>query len=182
MGSSRGALLDRSRVGTPTSYLLLSTCSSGLPEVLRAVTRLYESTRFDLDGNTDLWDPATIRQFLSQFHTLLKGVCADSKQRAGEISLLDKAGRRLLAEWNGTRTAYPLDRCVHQMFEAQAERVPDSLAVLSADGQLPTPYLLASRGSLASELAAHAPALPRTLTTASDHASRLASLRACGPM
>ncbi|HYO52454.1 amino acid adenylation domain-containing protein, partial [Archangium sp.] len=35
----------------------------------------------------------------------------------------------VLVEWNDTRTEYPRERCVHQMFEAQVERTPDAVAV-----------------------------------------------------
>ena len=90
----------------------------------------------DLDGNTDLWSPATIRRFLGQFHTLLKGICADSRQRARAIPLLDASDLALLDQWNDTRIDFPQDQCIHQLFEAQAEHTPDATAIVSADGQL----------------------------------------------
>jgi amino acid adenylation domain-containing protein len=107
----------------------------------------------DLDGNTDLWEPATIGRLLAQFHTLLKGICADPRQRASEISLLSALDRqRLLTEWNDTRAEYALDRCIHQLFEAQAERTPDAIAVVAAEGQLTYRQLNASANRLAHHL------------------------------
>jgi amino acid adenylation domain-containing protein len=90
----------------------------------------------DLDGNTDLWSPATIRRFLVQFDTLLKGICADSRQHARAIPLLDAGDLALLDQWNDTRIDFPQDRCIHQLFEAQAEKTPDATAIVSADGHL----------------------------------------------
>jgi non-ribosomal peptide synthetase component F len=35
--------------------------------------------------------------------------------------------------WNNTDAPYPSDRCIHQLFEDQAERTPDAMAVLHDD-------------------------------------------------
>lgn len=47
-----------------------------------------------------------------------------------------KSELELLELWNNTQSPYSLDRCVHQLFEAQAERTPDALAVSSSEGTL----------------------------------------------
>jgi amino acid adenylation domain-containing protein len=44
--------------------------------------------------------------------------------------------RRLLVEWNQTQTEYVKDRCIHALFEAQAERTPDDVAVSFKDQTL----------------------------------------------
>ncbi|HZE64747.1 MAG TPA: amino acid adenylation domain-containing protein, partial [Pyrinomonadaceae bacterium] len=44
--------------------------------------------------------------------------------------------RQLLAEFNNTARAYPYDKCVHELFEAQAERTPTAIAVVANDRQL----------------------------------------------
>ena len=48
----------------------------------------------------------------------------------------DAQRHRLLVEWNDTRAEYPRDRCVHEIFAAQAEETPDAIAVTSADEKL----------------------------------------------
>ncbi len=47
----------------------------------------------------------------------------------GMPTLTDTERRRMCVEWNDTARAYPL-RCVHELFEAQAARRPDALAVV----------------------------------------------------
>ena len=50
----------------------------------------------------------------------------------GELPLLSSSERhKLLVEWNRTEMDYPRDKCVHQLFEAQVERTPHRVAVVS---------------------------------------------------
>ena len=80
--------------------------------------------------NTDLFDHATISRMLGHCQNLLHALAANPGQRIGTLALLTDAERhQLLVEWNDTRTAYPAIP-VHQLFEAQAERTPEDLAVL----------------------------------------------------
>ncbi len=44
--------------------------------------------------------------------------------------LLEDERHKILADWNNTRTDYPKDKCIHQLFEEQAERTPDAVAVV----------------------------------------------------
>ncbi|NJQ98156.1 MAG: AMP-binding protein [Hydrococcus sp. CSU_1_8] len=37
---------------------------------------------------------------------------------------------QLLVEWNDSKVDYPKDKCVHQLFEDQAERTPEAIAVI----------------------------------------------------
>jgi amino acid adenylation domain-containing protein len=48
----------------------------------------------------------------------------------------DGKHRRLLLDWNATRRAYPKDRCVHQLFEAQVARRPEATALICQDREL----------------------------------------------
>ena len=53
------------------------------------------------------------------------------------LPLLTGAERnQLLIEWNRTESPYPKDKCIHRLFEAQAERTPDAVAVVFEDQRL----------------------------------------------
>jgi len=43
---------------------------------------------------------------------------------------------QLLQKWNDTKKNYPLDKCIHQLFESQVERTPDRVAVIYENKQL----------------------------------------------
>jgi amino acid adenylation domain-containing protein len=81
--------------------------------------------------NRDLFEPATINRMLEHFEILLEGIAANPGQRISQLPLLSEAERRqVVVEWNNTATEYPRDKCIHELFEAQAERTPDAVAVV----------------------------------------------------
>ena len=43
---------------------------------------------------------------------------------------------RVLYEWNDTKTEYPSDKCVHQLFEEQVDKIPGAIAVVFEDESL----------------------------------------------
>jgi amino acid adenylation domain-containing protein len=87
--------------------------------------------------NTDLFEASTIERISEHYHTLLAGIVANPEQKLLELPLLTEAERHmLLVEWNNTSTDYPGDKCVHELFEEQVERTPDSTAVVFEDQQL----------------------------------------------
>jgi amino acid adenylation domain-containing protein len=87
--------------------------------------------------NTDLFEAATISRMIEHFKTLLAGIVANPIARVLELPLLSEAERyQLLVEWNNTTKEYPQDKCIHQLFEEQVERSPDTIAVVFEGEQL----------------------------------------------
>jgi amino acid adenylation domain-containing protein/thioester reductase-like protein len=63
---------------------------------------------------------------------------------------LSKAERwRILVEWNDTHLNFPADKCFHQLFEAQAARTPEAMAVIAGDQRLTYGELNARANQLA---------------------------------
>ena len=90
-----------------------------------------------LEYNSDLFDAATMGRLAQHFQMLLEGIAANPEQRLSDLSLLSAAERQqLLVEWNATQAEYPQQACLHELFEAQAERTPAAVAVVSEDQHL----------------------------------------------
>ncbi|HET6364287.1 MAG TPA: amino acid adenylation domain-containing protein [Nitrospirota bacterium] len=90
-----------------------------------------------IEYNTDLFDSDTIERMAGHFQTLLEGIAANPNARLSELPLLMEAERNLLlVEWNKTRTAYPREKCIHELFEEQVGRSPDAVALVFEDQQL----------------------------------------------
>jgi len=83
------------------------------------------------------FDTATITRMLGHLRTLLAGMVANPTQRLADLPMLTVAERQqLLVEWNNTSTVYPQDVCIHELFEAQAARTPDAVAVVCEEQEL----------------------------------------------
>jgi amino acid adenylation domain-containing protein len=81
--------------------------------------------------NTDLFDESTILRLAGHFQVLLLGIAAHPEGKISELPLLTETEQRqLLVEWNNTAVTYTPDCFVPQMFEAQAERTPEAIAVI----------------------------------------------------
>ena len=90
-----------------------------------------------LEYASDLFDRETIKRWIGHFKAILTGMVQDAEQKIGELELLDANERRqVLEEFNATQVAYPQDKLIHQLFEVQAEKNPDAVAVVYEDQQL----------------------------------------------
>jgi amino acid adenylation domain-containing protein len=87
--------------------------------------------------NTDLFNVDTITRMLGHFQTLLESIVSDPQQCVSDLQLLTPSEvQQLLVEWNDTKTDYPQDKCIHQLFEEQVEKTPDAVAVVFENQQL----------------------------------------------
>jgi len=78
----------------------------------------------------DLFTPTSVERLAARFVQTIAAVCANPDARVDEIEVIPPAERRLLvADWNATAADYPRDRSVHSLFEDQARRTPDAIAV-----------------------------------------------------
>ncbi|MEG5038044.1 MULTISPECIES: amino acid adenylation domain-containing protein [unclassified Microcoleus] len=81
--------------------------------------------------SADLFDEATISRMLGHFQTLLERIVTNPEQRIANLQYLsDKERYHLLVECNNTQADYPQDLCIHQLFEMQADRTPDAVALV----------------------------------------------------
>src|SRR5439155_12512861 len=83
-----------------------------------------------------LFSDATIVRLLGHFQSLLEAIVQQPNERVARLSLLTPAERQqLLVEWNATKTEFP-NKCVHQLFEEQVERIPHRVAVAFEEEEL----------------------------------------------
>ena len=91
----------------------------------------------NFEYSTDLFDRETIGRMVRHYQILLESVIADPNQRISTLPILTDAERhQLLVEWNNTTAEYPQNICIHELFEDQAQRTPDSIAVKIADTEI----------------------------------------------
>ncbi|HEY7767794.1 non-ribosomal peptide synthase/polyketide synthase [Longimicrobium sp.] len=106
-----------------------------------------------LTYSTDLFDESTVRRMLGHLERVLEQVAAGGDLRLSELRLLDEEERhQVLEEWNRTQLDYPAESCLHQLFEAQAERTPHAEAVVFEGERLTYAELNARANRLAHHL------------------------------
>ena len=119
--------LSQEEVPTGTAKFDLSLLLTDQPEGLSGY----------FEYSSDLFEEATIARMAGHWQTLLEAVVADPGLRLSELPLLSASERhQLLVEWNATSTPYPADRCVHQLFEEQAARTPEAVALVYEEQEL----------------------------------------------
>ncbi len=90
-----------------------------------------------IEYNTDLFKPETVARMAGSYQALLESVCADPTQRISRLMMLTEAEREtILVEWNQTQAEYPRDLCLPDLFEAQAARTPEKIAVSDESEQI----------------------------------------------
>jgi amino acid adenylation domain-containing protein/non-ribosomal peptide synthase protein (TIGR01720 family) len=106
---------------------------------------------FHYDSN--LFQVEDIERLARYFQTLLASVIDKPEAAIGELEILSASDRyQLLVEFNNTQTDYPKDLCIHQLFEQQAARTPEHIAVVFENQQLTYAQLNARANQLAHHL------------------------------
>ena len=96
-----------------------------------------EGIDIKLTYNKELFDAELIQQLMSHYLIFLEAISADPSQVISCVNLLtEKEISQQLIGWNHTAADFPQDKTVHELFEAQAARTPDAVAVAHQDRAL----------------------------------------------
>jgi amino acid adenylation domain-containing protein len=80
---------------------------------------------------TDLFDEGTIERMGGHYAELLQSVVRDAGERVCLLQMLTTGEeQQLLVDFNDTKAEYPRDKTVVELFEEQAARTPESVAVV----------------------------------------------------
>ena len=121
--------------------LALSLFEPGSDKIKLYMNLIMLETASGLSGtlkySTDLFEPETAKHLVDHLELALKVAVVDIERRIGDISLLTESEQwQVLMEWNQTASEYGVPRPVHELFEKQAERIPDAIAVVYEDQEI----------------------------------------------
>jgi amino acid adenylation domain-containing protein len=87
--------------------------------------------------DVDLFKAARIERMATHFLLLLAAIAENPKERISALPLLSQSERRqvLVERSSGPRLCVER-RCIHEYFEAQAEQIPETMAVICGEAQL----------------------------------------------
>jgi amino acid adenylation domain-containing protein len=100
---------------------------------------------------TALFDAGTIQRWLGHWHTLVDELMQDDARKLARLPLLRPQDHEQLAAFNRTQQRYP-SGTIHELFEAQAARTPDAVALEYEGQQLSYAQLEARANQLARHL------------------------------
>ncbi len=101
------------------------------------VTKLEESLLASFKYNSDVLEAATVAQIGEHFQNLLAAIVENPQTTVGKLPMLgEEEKRQILVEWNNTKKDYDLSYCLHQLFEAQVEKTPQTVAVVFEEEEL----------------------------------------------
>ncbi|EDT41451.1 amino acid adenylation domain protein [Burkholderia ambifaria MEX-5] len=123
-----GLALEATEGRTPTAKFDLSIEASLHQGLLHA----------SLEYASDLFDHATMERLIGHFQRVLERAAEQPGCPIGQLPMLSPAERgQQLVAWNATRTHYPnAHEALHQLFERQARRSPQAVALVHEGGQL----------------------------------------------
>ena len=80
--------------------------------------------------NSELFDAVTIESMAEHFTELLTSITANPEQRIDALPLLSSSEEKtLLSDWNQTYKDYPVSGSMLSLFNAQAKKTPDAIAL-----------------------------------------------------
>jgi amino acid adenylation domain-containing protein len=147
--------------------LVFENIHGPLPDIANDITIRFVKSESEISGRVEyrskLFKRNTIERLTTHWMNLLNAAVDNVETRICDLQMLTEAERhQLLMEWNDTETGFANDSCIHDLFEAQAARTPEGVALIF-DGQQLSYRELNER---ANQLARHLRALgvgPETL-------------------
>jgi len=136
--SLRKVLKQAGRLALPLVVERAERLPEHAPTVEAEIVLIIE----DRSGDTAWWYDARlfereqVRRMQEQFVDLMNRLSEGRARSFGELPITTEEERGRLSVWNDTRTDYPRDLLLHQLFEAQAVRTPDAVAVSFEDRRL----------------------------------------------
>ena len=101
-----------------------------------AVTNL-NSLKLELYYNMEFFERKTIEAMAKHFEKVLLEIISESKEMITEVEMItDSEKEKIIKEFKGADVEYQKNKTLHQIFEEQADLVPDKCAVIFKDESL----------------------------------------------
>jgi hypothetical protein len=128
-GWQGAAVEDWTAPGLTASKIELETGTAKFPWTI-LVSESSDGLLLRSEFSMALFEPATMTRLLRQFQTLLECVALDPTRKISQLELETRSEiEALVRDGVQTDSEYERESRIHEIFEAQAERAPNSVAV-----------------------------------------------------
>ncbi|MGF9820109.1 amino acid adenylation domain-containing protein [Brevibacillus agri] len=102
-----------------------------------SMTEMKSGLEASFEYSTDLFSEETIKRMLNHFEILLTSIVKNPSLPISKLQILpEQELNKVLYEWNDTKSEYPSEYCIHNLFEKKAAEIPDSVAIVFENQQL----------------------------------------------
>ncbi|WP_369546632.1 amino acid adenylation domain-containing protein [Bacillus velezensis] len=120
--------------------------------------------------NSNVYDHASVERMQTHFIQIMKQMADDQDIRVQDLEILTADERSLLIDkFNDTAAEFPKEMTIHQLFEEQAERTPEQVAIVFGDEKLTYRQLNERANRLARTLRANGVQADRLTAIISEH-------------
>ena len=139
--------LDESSQGSVGDFSIKSVKGIEKTEYpLTVVVGPRQQLHFNFCYQTSHFNEEIIKRFSNHIRQLIQNILQLSEASLfspiGSIPLLTQQEQhQILIEWNDTKTSYPFDKTIHQLFEEQVDRTPNNIALVYEDQELSYQHL-----------------------------------------
>jgi polyketide synthase PksJ len=118
-----------------------------------SATRLYNSFEY----STRLFKEETIQRFITYYKKIVQTAISKPDTTIGDIEIItEEEKRRHIIEFNATETEFPADRTLTALFEEQATRYPQNIALETENAEAGTQQITYRELNCAANRLAHA--------------------------
>jgi amino acid adenylation domain-containing protein/non-ribosomal peptide synthase protein (TIGR01720 family) len=143
-------------LGETTARLIDTNLGYGKYDLNLLMRRGAQGLSGTLIYNADIYDDTKIEQMTRHFEVMLEAVISSPDRNIDDVVLLNEAEeQQQLVTWNSSQASYPEDKTIHQLFEIQAKRTPEKIAVVDGEGSLTYRDLDERANGLAHRLRSH---------------------------
>jgi amino acid adenylation domain-containing protein len=129
-GGNEAAVVFEQITSLDSSGMRRVFCSNDSYQLKLSMVRRANGISFEFHYDGSRFGRDFIERLAGYFQRLLAAAIAEPEIEVTRLPLLDDTeNRKLIHDWNDTRADYPLDKCFHELFETQAAKTPDRLAV-----------------------------------------------------
>ena len=107
---------------------------TGITFSFRAAANQIEG---ELEYDTDKYEKESINRIIDHFMRLLRIALLDVNVKINDIQLLSPKDREELSRFNCTRAGYPHQKTIHELFQEQAGKTPDNIALVKGNHKSP---------------------------------------------
>ena len=94
------------------------------------ITETDRAFSLDCSYQSELLTSETVQRWITYFETMLESIASNPEQTLSRLALIPESEReQLLATWSNSTSEFPRTTLLHQLFEEQAQKNPNAVAI-----------------------------------------------------